>query len=101
LPNSRQGYEEPVTIPKADKATVQNAANKAVAEGKLWLTHADSSILGEEIPHGLLCEEAKLQSPPSTLSIYDIMMDNLPAAWSGQETTASAILSALSYFIIM
>lgn len=93
---SRQGYDETLIIPKADKETLRNALHKAVAEGKLWLTHAESSILGEEIPHGLLCEETRLQSPPPSISIYDIMPENLPTAWHEKETTATAIVSALS-----
>jgi len=92
----KQGYEESVTIPQADKAVVQNAVKKAVAEGKLWLTCQEASILGEEIPNGLLWESARLQPPPPAIPMDDIMPEKLPGAWQAQETTAVAIFSALS-----
>ena len=41
---ARQGYDEPITIPKASQAVVDGAIGWAVKEGKLWLAHRQTSL---------------------------------------------------------
>ena len=60
---ARQGYDEPVTIPKAPQAVVDEAIGWAVKEGKLWLTHGPTSLLSEEIPAGLLSRRGTVAAP--------------------------------------
>ena len=93
---ARQGYDEPVTIPKAPQAVVDDAIGWAVKEGKLWLTHGPTSLLSEEIPAGLLSDDARLQSPPAPIPATDVLAANLPDAWTGGTATALAIADALS-----
>ena len=93
---ARQGYEEPVTIPKAPQAVVDEAIGCAVKEGKLWLTHGPTSLLSEEIPAGLLSDDARLQPPPAPIPATDVLASNLADAWTGETTTALAIADALS-----
>jgi Protein of unknown function (DUF499) len=93
---ARQGYDEPVTIPKAPREVVDDAIGRSVKEGKLWLTHGPTSLLSEEIPAGLLSDEARLQSPPTPIAATDVLPANLPDAWTGGTTTALAIADALS-----
>lgn len=92
----REGYEEPVTIPKAEPEVIDAAVHRAVKEGKLWLTSGPASIWAEEIPAGILSEDARLQAPPSAISPLDLIPDKLPEAWSNGTTTALAISVALS-----
>lgn len=92
----REGYEERLTIPKAERAIIESAVRAAVQEGKLWLTSGPASILGEAIPAGLLTDEATLQAPPAPISTMDLLPERLPEAWSDGATTAIAISAALS-----
>src|SRR5207245_6943123 len=92
----RGGYEERVTVPKAEREIVDSAVRAAVQEGILWLTSGPASILGEEIPAGLLTDEATLQAPPSPISTMDVLPERLKEAWSDGATTAIAISAALS-----
>jgi hypothetical protein len=93
---ARQGYDEPVTIPKAPRVVVDDAIAREVKEGKLWLTHGPTSLLSEEIAVGLLSDEARLQAPPTPISATDVLPAILSDAWTGGTTTASAIADALS-----
>jgi hypothetical protein len=92
----RNGYEEPFVIPKAERSVVEEAIRAFVREGRLWLTSGPASILGEEIPGGLLTDEAVLQAPPPPIAAASVTPDGLPQAWSGNETTALAIAAALA-----
>lgn len=92
----REGYEESVTIPKAGEPVLTEAVAKAVETGMLWLTSGPASILAEPIPAGLLNADAVLQSLPAPIPAIEILPAALPAAWAGEVTTATAILTALS-----
>ena len=92
----RESYEEPVTIPKAGAPVITEAVAKAVETGLLWLKSGPASILSEPIPAGVLTADAVLQAPPAPIPAIDILPAALPAAWSGEVTTATAILTALS-----
>ncbi|MDI6709994.1 MAG: hypothetical protein QME76_04805 [Bacillota bacterium] len=92
----REGYEEPVVIPAAERPVVEEAVTAAVRAGKLWLTAGVASILGEEIPAGVLTDEARLQPPPPPIPVTELLPANLPEAWKSGETTALGIVGALS-----
>lgn len=92
----RNGYMEPLAIPKADPTVVNDAVTKAVAAGKLWLTNGPASVLGEPIPTGVLTVLAVLHRPPAMIAAAEILPENLPDAWTNGETTALAIATALS-----
>jgi hypothetical protein len=93
---ARQGYDEPITIPKATQAVVDGAIGWAVKEGKLWLTHGETSLCAEEIPAGLLVDDARLQPPPKPIPATGVLPNALPSAWGNDVTTAHAIGEALS-----
>jgi hypothetical protein len=93
---ARQGYEEPVSIPKADRSIVFAAISQAVQDGVLWLTFGPATIFAEEIPAGILNDKSLLQAPPPIISGIDILPDNLPDAWKSDITTALAINTALT-----
>ncbi len=93
---NKGGYEEPLTVPKANRETLTAAVAEAVRQGKLWLTSGQAGILAEEIPAGLLTDDAKLQSPPAPIPATDLTPSSLPEVWTGETTTALAIAVALS-----
>ena len=92
----RAGYEEPIAIPAADPVNVDNAIGAAVRDGLLWLTNGPASILGEEVPAGILTPEAVLQAPPSPIPTPDLLPLKIPSAWQGEATTAMALAVSLS-----
>ena len=81
---AKEGYTEPVTIPKASREAVEGAIEAAVRSGKLWLLSGPASILGEEIPTGILNDGATLRKRPLAISATEILSETLPDAWEGQ-----------------
>lgn len=92
----KEGYEEPLAIPRAARETVDSAINEAVRGGRLWLISEPSSIFAEEIPTGLLREDAQLLAPPPPLTATGVLPGSIPEAWGGSETAIQAISAALS-----
>ena len=90
------GYEEPVFIPKAERATVDAAIQSAVAAGTIWLVHSPSSLWAEPIPTGVLTDAATLRLPPSAINVLELLPAALPEAWANDQTTVAAIAQALS-----
>src|SRR5262249_22013519 len=82
--------------PKASQAAVDDALGWSVKEGKLWLTHGQTSLCAEEIPTGLLVDDARLQPPPKPIPAKDVLPNTLPDAWGDEVTTAQEISEALS-----
>ncbi len=92
----RDGYIEPLAIPKAGEEVVRAAITQAVEQGELWLTSGPASILGEPIPAGILSHQASLQRPAAMIAAAEILPANLPDAWMNGATTGLAIATALS-----
>ncbi len=88
--------EESITVPKAAREVIEAAVGEAVAKGMLWLAFGPASLLAEPIPTGLLNEEASLAGPPPPISVADVLPEILSGAWSNGETTALALITALS-----
>ena len=91
----KEGYTEPVTIPKASHEAVEGAIAAAVRSGKLWLLSGPASILGEEIPTGILNDGATLRKRPLAIPATEILSETLPDAWEGKSATALSIATAL------
>ncbi len=91
-----EGYEEPITIPSAEREAIDTAVQTAVKEKRLWLLSGQASFLAEDVPPGMLTEEGRLQRPPQPVLLGDILPDSLPEAWQDGTTTALAIANALS-----
>jgi hypothetical protein len=92
----RGGYQEPMRIPKANQAVLEQAIATSVEDGSLWLLSGPASILGEAIPTGVLNANAKLCLPPTSIAAPEILPENLPDAWKGNICTGLSIASALS-----
>jgi hypothetical protein len=93
---ARNGYSEPVTIPKASQKFVDVAITSAVESGVLWLLNGPATILAESIPTGVLTAKAILRQPPPAMSAAEILPENLSDAWSAGSATALSIATALS-----
>jgi len=92
----RDGYQEPVHIPKASQATVDKAIADAVQDGIVWLLSGPSTFLGETVPVGVLNANAKLCMPPAPISAPEILPENLPDAWSKKSASALSIATSLT-----
>jgi hypothetical protein len=92
----KEGYDEQIIIPRADRPIIENAIRSAVEKGQLWLRSGPGSILNEEIPEGLLSDDAIISKPPSPINVSEILPENLPEAWKNDTTTALAISLNLS-----
>lgn len=92
----REGYEEPFTVPKAERSVAEQAVSQAIESGKLWLVSGVASIMAEPIPAGVLSDDAILRPPPNPIAATDVLPDNLPSAWQDKQTTALGISTALA-----
>ncbi len=92
----RNGYEESITIPRAERSVVDAAIQAAVKEKRLWLISGRGSFFAEDLPAGVLSDEAYLQGPPQPIPARDVLPQTLPEAWGGEITTALEIANALS-----
>lgn len=92
----RDGYTEPVSIPKVGAEVINKAITAGVEAGALWLTSGPASVLAEPIPAGVLTPKSILREPPATLAAAEILPENLPDAWSEGQATALSIATTLS-----
>lgn len=92
----REGYQEPLAIPRASGETVMDAVRQAVERGTLWMTSGPASVWAEPIPSGVLALKSQLHTPPVALTAVEMLPENLPEAWTAGEATALSIATALS-----
>ena len=92
----KDGYEEPLAIPKCDPAVVDAAVLEAVERGTVWFTSGPASILNEPVPAGVLNAAALLRPPPAPILVDELMAKAIPQAWKDGKTTALALATALS-----
>ena len=92
----RNGYKEPLVIPKAAKEAMYDAIRKAVSRGLIWMLAGPASLLEEDIPEGILTEQASLREPPHAFAATEILPETLAEAWKDNRTTALSIATVLS-----
>ncbi len=92
----RDGYMEPLPVPKASIEVVKRAVSQSVESGLLWLTSGPASILAEPIPAGVITEHALIQKPPVQIMAAEILPETLPQAWINETASALSIATALS-----
>ena len=93
---SRGGYDEPIPVPKAAAAVVDEAIQSAVNNGQLWFSADPVSLLAEDVPPGLLTDAAELLEPPSPLSPLSLLPDQLPEAWREGSINGWSLAAAIS-----
>jgi len=92
----KNGYEEPFTVPGVPRAVLLSTTETAIRDGKLWLTSGPTSIFREDIPSGILTDDATLNAPPDPIPVTSLSPENLPEGWSDGKTTALALTVACS-----
>jgi hypothetical protein len=92
----RDGYTEPVSIPKTGAEVINKAISAAVEGGALWLVSGPASVLAEPIPAGVLTSKAILRQPPAIIAAAEILPENLSDAWTDGTATVLSIATALS-----
>lgn len=93
---ARDGWDEPMSIPAVPHEVVDAAVRAAVQDAAVWFRVGPASLIGEEIPTGLLTEQAQLAPPPPPVPVAEILPETLPAAWAGGQSSALAMLTALA-----
>ena len=58
--------------------------NQAVEQGTLWLTSGPASILGEQVPAGVLVPAATLRSPPERIPVAELAAESIPRCVEGR-----------------
>lgn len=76
---------------------VCEAVRQAVEAGDLWLVSGPSSCWKDEIPAGVLDENAALRPPPALVPARELTAEALPGAWDEGETNGAAVERALSH----
>jgi len=92
----RQGYQEPMPIPKVGQTAVEKAISAAVEGGNLWLRSGPASMLGEPVPPGVVNPSARLSAPPAVIVPAEILPENLPGPWQGGVASGLSVATALS-----
>ncbi len=93
---NRGGYEESIAVPRVPAIAVDAATAAAVRDGKLWLTSGPASFLAEDVPPGLMTDDAVVQGPPAAIPPMDVLPQRTPEAWTGGSTTGQVLAAALS-----
>ena len=93
----KQGYDEALAVPACPAEVVYEVVREAVEAGALWLVNGPSSCWKDEIPLGVLDEDAVLRSPPALVPVQELTEEALPGAWADGETNGVAIERALSH----
>ncbi|MCK6483011.1 MAG: DUF499 domain-containing protein [Phycisphaerae bacterium] len=93
---NRGGYEEAVPVPRAAPPAVDAAVAAAVRDGKVWLTSGPASFLAEEVPTGLMTDDAVIQAPPAPLPPMNVLPQQAMEAWTDGNTTGQILVTALS-----
>lgn len=92
----REGYEDVVVIPSCPVEALEGAVHRAVEEGILWLRNGPTSVWKEEVPPGVLDDDAMLLPPPAELVPQDLTEETLSDAWRNGETNGVALAQALN-----
>ncbi|MDQ3349157.1 MAG: hypothetical protein M3545_14460, partial [Acidobacteriota bacterium] len=93
---ARGGYDEPMPVPRVPTPVVDAAVQSAVKEGAVWFTSGPASLLGEDVPAGLMSADAVLRAPPDPISPLELLPGTLADAWRDGKTDALSIAVALS-----
>lgn len=91
-----EGYEETHVAPQCSEQAVHEAVRGAVEHGTVWLTNGPASVWKEQIPYGVLDDDAVLHPRPDPIAAQELAADALPGAWREGRTNGVALARALS-----
>ncbi len=92
----QSGFEETMHIPMASPDVVEVAIKEAIETGHVWMLSGPASLLEQEVPRGLLSDDARLRQPPEPIKTLDIIPPNLKEAWKDGQASAYSIALFLS-----
>ncbi|MCE5296808.1 MAG: hypothetical protein LLG16_06880 [Euryarchaeota archaeon] len=87
----RTGFEDTMLIPRAPPVVVESAVKEAVETGHIWILSGPATLLEQEVPLGLLSDDARLRQPPEPIKTLDIVPPNLQEAWKDGQASAYSI----------
>ena len=71
-------YGETLAIPTASRSVIDAAVQAAVKEKRLWLVTSRASYFAEDLPLGVLAEDALLLPPPRAIAAREVLPESLP-----------------------
>ena len=92
----RKGYDEIRDIRRCSDVAVQEDAWPAVEVVIVWLKDRPVSVWKEQIPYGVLDDDAVLHPRPEPIAAQELVDDALPGAWRDGATNGIALTQALS-----
>ena len=92
----KEGYDDIAVIPGCAPEVVEEAVAAAVERGNIWLTNGPASVFQEQVPTGILTNQATLNRPPEAIPVTELTSDSIPDAWKDGKITVLAIATALS-----
>lgn len=70
-------YEETQVIPECNEQAVHEAVRGAVEQGVVWLTNGPASVRKEQIPYGVLDDDAVLHPRPDPIATQELAANAL------------------------
>jgi hypothetical protein len=93
----QEHYSLDILVPKAEKSVALKAIQRNVESGAIWLTSSLSSYWAEPINENLdLLDEARLNSPPKSLTPLELLSGNISEAWEEKKASVKNIVKAIN-----
>ena len=89
-------FQQPVPVPKASADVVNAAIGDAVVAGKVLGDFPAPPVSWPNRSLPVFGPTSTLCVPPAVINVAEILPENLANAWTGEETNALAIATALS-----
>ena len=92
----KEGFEEPLAVPRCDAEMVREAVASAVELGVVWLLNGPTSLWKEAVPASVLDGDATLRARPERVAHSELLPESLPDAWADGATNGIRLTQALS-----
>ncbi len=92
----KESYEEPLPIPRAERAAIQTAVTEEVRNGDLVLVNDSRVLFKENFPPEILTDEATLRKSPEKITPNDLLPPLLPTVWEKGTATALMVYEEIS-----
>ena len=92
----REGFEEPLPVPRCDPDVIRPAVARAVELGVVWLLNGPTSLWKESVPASVLDGNAALRARPEPVAHSELLPESLSDAWTDGLTNGIRLTQALS-----
>lgn len=92
----KEGFEEPLAVPRCDPEIVRLTVASAVEQGVVWLVYGPTSLWRESVPASVLAGGASLRARPKPVAHSELLPESLPDAWTDDATNGIRLTQALS-----